>query len=112
MSLKIAATSTMVSMALALILAFMTLHVACKSQVPDPIIPDDSDRCLDACEHIRDAGCMQGQPTMDGTPCAIWCVETQNAGIPVKPSCWLTIEESELTPPSCPEIDQACFGHE
>ena len=97
--------------ALIIVIAVMVLVTAQCRNVPDPVLPTDTDDCHAACAHVREAGCAIGtEPTPEGVPCEIWCVETQaEVGFPLAPSCWLTIEK--FTPPLCPEIDEKCFGH-
>lgn len=72
---------------------------ACSDQqIPDPVIPTDTDRCPAACERMRELGCEEGEPLPDGTPCEIFCADVQGAGFPLFPSCLEKID-------SCTEID-------
>ena len=98
-------------LAFVVLIAALTLLAAQCRKVPDPVLPTDTDSCHAACAHVRAAGCEIGNDTGEGMPCEIWCVETHNAGMPLRPSCWLSIPPAELTPPLCDEIEARCFGH-
>ena len=98
-------------LALTIVVAVLVLIAAQCRHVPDPVLPTDTAACHDACAHVRAAGCEIGNDTPEGMPCEIWCVETHNAGMPLRPSCWLTIPPGDLTPPLCQEIEERCFGH-
>jgi len=56
---------------------------------PPPIekVPRETWKCADACKHLRDLGCPEGQPLADGTSCTTWCEKTERAGMPVGVQC-------------------------
>lgn len=85
----------------------------CGTPKPDPVIPEDTADCPAACEHMRKIprekgsdviGCEEAEDLPDGTPCEIFCVETQGYGYPLKPSCVMTLA-------SCDELGPKCFDH-
>ena len=95
-------------------LVFLLLLIAsCTPPKPAPVIPQDTDQCVPACEYMRNmresadtdhVGCWIAEDLEDGTPCEIFCVEFQTQGIPLMPSCIL-----EQT--YCDEIEPNCFHH-
>ncbi len=85
---------------LGLIALWILLGAQCQKM--DPILPTDTDMCPAACERLRELECSEGEDLADGTPCEIFCVETQNNGFPLNPTCVSGLQ-------SCGEIDN-CFG--
>ena len=69
--------------------------------VPVPVEPTDTADCGAACQHLRDLGCEEGQPLEDGTTCEVFCVDTQQAGHALAPSCVVTIT-------TCAELETKC----
>lgn len=88
---------------IALVVALVAFAGTCEPK-PDPIIPTDTADCNAACENLRALGCEEGEPLADGTPCEIFCAETQGNGFPLRPSCVKSIK-------ACGEID-TCVGQE
>jgi len=76
-----------VAICLLMILALSGVQCSWCQPVPDPVIPPDSDHCPTACSHLRDLGCEEGEPLADGTTCEAWCVETQDSGHWLNPTC-------------------------
>lgn len=87
---------------------------------PTPPVIDDSDVCVQACQHLNDLGCEEGRPVASGVecvsdsdcregddcvdrvchaPCATFCRETQDWGIWLQPRC---VAEINL----CGDIDR------
>jgi len=66
-----------------------------KEQVPDPIIPTDTNRCGAACARLEELQCPEGEPLLDGTTCVEFCRNVQNAGFPLLPSCIEKINSCE-----------------
>lgn len=85
-----------------LALAFLALSqiMGCASCEPKPTPhpPTDTDQCPAACEHLRELGCPEGDPLEDGTTCEKFCIDTQEAGHGLNPTC-----VKDIT--SCEEID-------
>lgn len=76
--------------------------IACASAPkPDPVLPTDTGSCAAACEHLASLGCEEGKPLEDGTSCEKFCVDTQNSGHGLNPSCVVGIE-------SCEELEAVC----
>ena len=72
----------------------------CGSCPKDPTLilqPNDTAQCGAACAHLVTLGCPEGQPLGDGTSCEKFCVDTQQAGHALAPSCIVTIK-------ACPEL--------
>jgi hypothetical protein len=86
----------------ALLIFLLTTAATCE-KVPDPIIPEDTASCADACLRLAELGCEEGKPLADGTTCTQFCESTQESGFPLNPSCVKNI-------PACVEID-TCVGH-
>jgi len=65
--------------------------------VPPPIPPPDTDLCDEACAHLEELGCEEGEPVYDdsrpgpkGVPnlsCADWCRDLQKKGYAFNPRC-------------------------
>jgi len=85
------------------LLAFLLLLCACEDPVPTPtpVDPADETSCPAACEHLRELGCEEGEPLEDGTTCETFCVETQEQGHALRPSCVVTIT-------TCAELETKC----
>jgi len=54
---------------------------------PTPVEPTDTDKCAAACARLVELGCEEGQPLEDGTTCAKFCVDTQESGHALNPTC-------------------------
>jgi hypothetical protein len=67
------------------------------SPPPVAIEPDGTEFCAEACARLNDLGCAEGQPLSDGTSCEVFCIQTQEKGHPLNPSCVAEIS-------SCDEI--------
>jgi hypothetical protein len=61
--------------------------------------PEDSQLCPEACAHLQELGCPEGDPLPDGTTCSSWCVYTQEQGHWLNLPCILSIE-------SCDELEE------
>lgn len=88
---------------LAPLLVFLATTASTCEKKPDPILPTDTADCSDACDRLRELHCTEGEPAEDGTPCEIFCVDTQTSGYPLSPSCVKSIK-------ACSEVDE-CVGH-
>lgn len=70
---------------------------------PDPVLPDDTEMCDDACVHLLDLKCTRedgsllGGPLPDGRSCRVWCEETQDNGFPLKPSCVVSLTTCDMS---------------
>lgn len=82
---------------LTLLLLGMIL-TACPRPVPVPHPPEDTDQCPAACERLRELGCEEGSPLEDGTTCEQFCIDTQESGHALNPTCVKSIN-------SCEEIE-------
>ena len=83
-------------------IALTGLLLACGPR-PIPHIPPDTAQCSAACENLRAIGCEEGEPLSDGTSCEKFCVDTQNSGHWLNPTC-----VKDIT--SCDDIE-ACGEH-
>lgn len=78
------------------LLIFIVLAVSISCHIygpyipPMPVTPTDNN-CPGACQHLRALGCEDGNPLPDGTPCEVFCEETQKAGHALRPSCIMTL---------------------
>jgi hypothetical protein len=79
---------------------FMIL-AACKTLLPIPIEPEDTNMCPAACQRLQQLGCPEGEPLPDGSSCESFCVETQKSGHALDPSCIRGIE-------TCAELATKC----
>ncbi len=84
-------------------LALILSLAACGPAVqrPHPHLPTDTPRCPDACAHLRNLKCEEGQPLEDGTTCEDFCQATQESGHALNPTCVMTIK-------SCDELNTVC----
>lgn len=70
----------------------------CQSRPPPiPIEPFDTHNCAAACMRLQDLGCPEGLPLEDGTTCTRFCIETQQSGHALNPTCVMTMS-------SCAEL--------
>lgn len=84
-------------------LALLTLLFMACGPKPTPHIPDDTHMCADACENLRALGCQEGEQLEDGSSCESFCVETQDSGHALNPTCVSQIQAcSEIE--SCGEL--------
>ena len=83
-----------------LIFAGLLLTGSTCNPKPTPHPAQDTDMCPAACERLRELGCEEGEPLEDGTSCEAFCVETQESGHALNPTCVMQID-------SCGEIE-AC----
>ena len=88
---------------LSVIFAALLLMGSTCNPKPTPHPPEDTHRCTPACERLRALGCEEGEPLEDGTTCEAFCVETQESGHALNPTCIMQID-------SCDEIE-ACGEH-
>jgi hypothetical protein len=58
------------------IVACAFLVAGCTLDVP-PRPPADPDGCAPACERLRDLGCPEGSPTLEGVACEVVCRDVQ-----------------------------------
>jgi len=86
---------------LLVVFSFFGFSCSCCDPVPDPVDPPDTQDCGAACSHLRDLGCEEGQPLEDGTTCEQFCVETQDSGHWLRPSCVINIT-------TCSELETVC----
>jgi len=72
-----------------LIMAGMLVGSSCVNVRPPPvhIEPDDTPNCAAACKKLIELGCPEGQPLEDGTTCEQFCIDTQESGHPLNPTC-------------------------
>lgn len=73
----------------------------CGPPTPTPVEPPDTSDCPAACERLQELGCPEGEPLSDGTTCVEFCIETQQRGHALNPSCVRTITR-------CSELDILC----
>lgn len=79
---------------LILILLFVSpLFLACGPKNYQP--PTDQANCDDACGHLRDLGCEEGNPLEDGTTCEEFCKANLDAGHSLNPTCVMQIQSCE-----------------
>ena len=98
------------------IIACMVFVLACSSQQipkPTPVIPTDTSSCDDGCKHLQTLtdprdnklSCMEARPLQlpsgDTESCTDYCVDRQNSGRSLHPSCWITLT-------SCLDIEKEC----
>lgn len=67
---------------------------------PKPQEPDDTHDCSAACQRLQELGCPEGD-TLDGVTCVEFCVETQQQGHALNPSCLKNIN-------TCEEVETVC----
>jgi hypothetical protein len=85
------------------VLAFVL--AACGQTMPTPHVPTDTPRCPDACAHLRNLKCDEGNPLEDGTTCEAFCESTQGSGHALEPSCVVNItkcSDMDNLEPFCP----------
>jgi hypothetical protein len=70
---------------------------------PTPVEPKDTADCPAACEKLRELGCPEGQPLEDGTTCEKFCIDTQQSGHALRPSCVMDMTE-------CKQINDCTKG--
>jgi hypothetical protein len=89
---------------LALVFAVLVLS-GCPSDVikPKPVEPKDTASCADACGKLNKLGCEEGKPLEDGTSCEKFCVDSQQSGHALRPSC--IVEKVQ----KCADIQPVCF---
>lgn len=80
------------------LLALMLVLSCTPIKRPDPVIPTNTDMCLPACEHMTGLGCDIP------ADCEAFCVEFQDNGVPLMPSCILKQTR-------CNDIGPNCFDH-
>jgi hypothetical protein len=87
-------------------LALTLCLAACGPAVehPHPHLPTDTPRCPDACAHLRELKCDEGQPLADGTTCEAFCESTQSSGHALMPSCVVNIKKCS----DMDELDSFC----
>lgn len=87
-------------------LALTLCLAACGPAVehPHPHLPTDTPRCPDACAHLRELKCDEGQPLADGTTCEAFCESTQTSGHALMPSCVVNIKKCS----DMDELDSFC----
>lgn len=90
-----------------IILAITTITLwGCPRQIkpprPEPKEPTDTEWCDDACDWLKHLGCPEGEDFEDGTTCAEFCVDTQQAGHALNPKCIVTEVDQ------CSEIQTKC----
>jgi len=88
-------------MILALVVMSLMMGATCQTRPPPIVIePSDTDKCDAACVKLRQLGCPEGEPLEDGTSCTKFCVDTQQSGHPLNPTCVMQMGAcSEL--PAC-----------
>ena len=59
--------------------------------VPTPNVPTDTPNCNSACARLNELKCEEGKPLEDGTTCETFCINTQNSGHALNPSCVMKI---------------------
>lgn len=79
-------------------LAIFLLTASSCPPTPTPHPPEDTDKCPAACERLRELGCPEGEPLEDGTTCEDFCIQTQDEGHALNPTCVMEID-------SCEEIE-------
>jgi len=84
-----------------LVIAFVSIGASCEKK-PVVLVPEDTHKCPDACENLRQLGCEEGEDLADGTTCEQFCEETQKSGHALNPTCIATIS-------SCDEIESKCM---
>ena len=93
---------------LIIVAAFVIGCSGCKP-VPTPDPETDIDRCDDACAHLQELGCEEGNPISmpDGseTSCTQFCIDTAKAGHWLNPRCLETVESCDE------EVIEACGVH-
>jgi hypothetical protein len=93
---------------------FMSVCNQTNNPAPKPVphIPDDTASCAPGCQHLMTlpgqdgkAGCLEARPLElpDGgtESCESYCVNRQNSGRYLHPSCWVTITK-------CADIEPVC----
>jgi len=73
--------------------------------IPDPVIPS-AEECEAACKNLKRLGCPEGNDFTDGegrvVTCEAFCVNTQNKGHDLNPSCVAKVSSCEAVD-SCSE---------
>lgn len=74
--------------------------------VKPPVIPTDTALCPDACIHLRQLNCEEGNDLIMKTgrvvTCEQFCKDTQDTGIWLNPSCIINITE-------CDSVEKVCY---
>jgi len=63
--------------------------------VPTPHVPTDTPNCASACAHLNELKCEEGKPLEDGTTCEAFCINTQNSGHALNPTCIMKITKCD-----------------
>lgn len=75
-------------MMMALVFACMMFGATCQTRpTPVPIEPDGTHDCVSACRQLQHLGCIEGNDLEDGTTCKKFCIDTQQSGHPLNPTC-------------------------
>lgn len=80
---------------------------SCWTNTPDPDDPDPkptpvpTEGCAGACYHMQQLGCPEGEPLEDGTTCEKFCLDTEEAGHPMKTECILKVTSCDAMKTDC-----------
>lgn len=81
---------------------FLVLVAGCPCPPgPHPVEPSGTDDCTAACAKMQELGCEEGTDLDDGTTCVEFCVDTQQSGHALNPTCLKDIS-------SCEDIETVC----